>query len=61
MDKILLIQFRLSTVVAGMRVRAMPVYTTTDYIDQPVNRCPLHAVTLDPQHLGYNIPLNYNF
>lgn len=53
MDKMLLVQFRLSTVVAGMRVRAMPVYTTSDYINQPVNRCPLHAVTLDPQHLAH--------
>lgn len=53
MEKMLLIQFRLSTVVSGMRVRAMPVYTTSDYINQPVNRCPLHAVTLDPQHLAH--------
>jgi len=54
MNKTLLIQFRLSTTVAGLRVRALPVYSTADFLNIPVQRCALHMLNFDPLHQAHS-------
>ncbi|RZF47503.1 hypothetical protein LSTR_LSTR007430 [Laodelphax striatellus] len=52
-NKVLLFKFRLNTQnMMGLRVRALLVYIIPDHINNPVNRCTLHAFKCDPNHLG---------
>ena len=52
MNKVLLVQFHLNAPASGLQIRAVLVYTMADYLNQPVNRCPLHSLTADPQRQG---------
>lgn len=53
MNKTLLIQFRLNASTnCDLRVRALPVYSTADSLNQPVQRCALHMLNSDPQRQG---------
>ncbi|XP_039281567.1 cellular tumor antigen p53 isoform X2 [Nilaparvata lugens] len=53
-NKVLLFKFRLNTQnMMGLRVRALPVYIIPDHINNPVNRCTLHAFKCDPNHLAH--------
>lgn len=54
-DKILLVQFHLNEPTPGLRVRALLVYTMADYLNQPVNRCTIHSLSVDPERQAHSV------
>jgi len=41
---------------AGLSVRALPVFSDANYINQPVTRCPNHAILTDPTNENFPYP-----
>lgn len=57
MNKVLVIQFEMSPVLWTLNckfyIRALPVYSSDDHINLPVNRCTFHSCEDDPQRKAH--------
>ncbi|XP_073983417.1 cellular tumor antigen p53-like isoform X2 [Rhodnius prolixus] len=54
--KLLMVNFNLNHIEGyeqGLYIRAMPVYTCTDYIREPVERCDMHFMEDDPDRKAH--------